>query len=162
MSVLREWVREIIGVNVCLYVSVYLHLGIYQYLSVCGCVVHAFICICLSTCVWVYLRECVSMPYAPWPRWLWVIAPYLVACQFISMWLKEGGGGAIYSTYLCPLSLLLMIIMNDLCSTGMCVYVPACHKEKLMCTWVCPADRVSHQWTACVFVLVNVHPLVLG
>lgn len=56
----------------------------------------------VPTCFWVYLWECVSVPYGPWPRWLWVIAPYLVACHFLSLWLREGSQGAIYSTYLCP------------------------------------------------------------
>ncbi len=159
------WVREIISVSVCLHVSVYLHVSVSQCLwvcmvvSVCMCVcvcVCVYVCVCV--CMYIYLcvsvsrGVCVSAPYAPWPRWLWVIAPYLVACQFTSLWLREGAREAIYSTYLCPLSLLLMIIMNDLCSTGVCVYVSACHNEKIMCMWVRAADRVSHRWTDCVCV----------
>lgn len=132
-------------------VCVYTCQSICMRVSVSVCVVVSVcMCMCTPTCVWVYLSECVSAPYAPWPRWLWVIAPYLVACQFTSLWLREGAREAIYSTYLCPLSLLLMIIMNDLCSTGVCVYVSACHNEKIMCMWVRAADRVSHRRTDCV------------
>lgn len=46
----------------------------------------------------------------------------------------KGGGekGDLFHLPMPP-SLLLMIIMNDLCSTAMCMYVSACHNEKIMC-----------------------------
>lgn len=56
--------------------------------------------LCMEGCALPPVHECVCWkePSVAWPRLLWLIAPCLVTCQLISLWIRERPGRAIYSS----------------------------------------------------------------
>lgn len=62
----------------------------------------AIVYVCMEGCALppVYECECVCWkePSVAWPRLLRIIAPCLVTCQLISLWVRERPGRATYST----------------------------------------------------------------
>lgn len=56
--------------------------------------------VCMEGCALPPVYECVCWkePSVAWPRLLWLIAPCLVTCQLISLWVRERPGRATYST----------------------------------------------------------------
>lgn len=81
--------------------------------------------VCISTCFWVFMWA--NEPRVPRPRWLRLIAPYRVACQLISLRVREKSGEKqIAPTPDAPslsLSISLMTLMSVLSTAGPCIHV---------------------------------------
>lgn len=124
-----ERAREIICVSVCLYVSIYLHVTV----SECGCLcLHACVCVYLPVCE--CMRECVRAVCSPGQMTLGNCSLYGDLSDHITV-TKGGGQRSDLFPHLSPLS-PLMIIMNDLCSTGMCMCLHVTMRRQRACECV--------------------------
>lgn len=100
------------------------------YQSVCAQCVFVHEGMCISACFWVC--TCRNKPCVPRPGRLWLIAPSRVACQLVSLRVRERSGRAMHST---SWSVHAFALFNDHYECFKYDWpMHTCHCEALTCT----------------------------